>query len=404
MPVTVRRAPGLAASHAITLAYWRNGSLPRANKKTNKMKGAPGIDVKRGRWRYRFQVHGQPRVVVVTGLEATRENLGAARKLRDAHRLRVQFGEPDPIEHVPFSEAVGRYLVHKEAKHRDKPATAKRIATSLTSWKEFMGKRAISTWKRGDVLDYLTWRRETGRLEVTVRKDFLAGRQCAQFAIDHGWLESDPFVGIEVPSDRDSRNELVLTRDEVDSYLTYADKHHALGDLARLMLNQGIRPDCEGLQIRAEDVDLERGLLEIRNSKTRAGKRTLRLTEESKRILARRIANSPGSWVFSRRADDGRTRPGGLDQPLTYSGLIGVHERVLGMAEGTVPLFGLYALRHTFATWFYDATKDLVALKEVLGHSDLRTVLRYVNDRQPRMDRAMELFDRGISGLTEPGK
>ncbi len=378
--------------------------MPRANKQVNKMKGAPGIDAKDGRWRYRFQVHGQPRVVVVTGLEATRENLGAVKKLRDAHRLRVQLGEPEPIQHLPFAKAVEHYLAYKEAKHRDKPATARRIATSLTSWKEFMGQRAISTWTRSDVLDYLTWRRETGRLEVTLRKDFLAGRQCAQFAMDHRWLESDPFVGIEVPSDSDSRNELVLTRDEVDSYLTHADKHHALGDLSRLMLNQGVRPDCEGLQIRVEDVDLERGLLEIRNSKTRAGKRTLRLTEESKRILAKRIANAPDQWVFSRRAGGARTRPAGLDRPLTYSGLIGVHERVLRAAEGKVPPFGLYSLRHTFATWFYDTTKDLVALKEILGHSDLRTVLRYVNDRQPRMDRAMELFETGMSGSPEPGQ
>ena len=30
-----------------------------------------------------------------------------------------------------------------------------------------MTKRLISNWKRGDVLDYWTWRRQTGRLEVT---------------------------------------------------------------------------------------------------------------------------------------------------------------------------------------------------------------------------------------------
>ena len=59
--------------------------------------------------------------------------------------------------------------------------------------------------------------------------------------MDHPWLENDPFVGIEVPSESDSQNELVLTRDEVDSYLAHVDKHHAVGDLSRLMLNQGIR-------------------------------------------------------------------------------------------------------------------------------------------------------------------
>ena len=375
--------------------------MRKANKRHNKTKGAPGIDVKDGRWRYRFQVHGQPRVVVVTGLEATRENLGTARKLRDAHRLRVQLGKPEEVKHLPFSDAADQFLAHKRAKHRDKPATAERIKTSLASWREFMGQRAISSWKRADVLDYLTWRRETGRREVTLRKDFLAGRQCARFARDHQWLERDPFAGIEVPSDRDSRNELVLTREEVAAYLAQADKHYALGDLARLLLNQGIRPDCEGLQIRVADVDLGRGLLHIENSKTRAGRRTLRLTAESKRILARRIAHAPGQWVFSGRTQDARTRSRERDEPLTYSGLVGVHERVLKAVEGTVPPFGLYSLRHTFATWFYDATKDLVALKEVLGHSDLRTVLRYVNDPQTRMDKGMELFEEGTASSSE---
>ena len=81
-----------------------------------------------------------------------------------------------------------------------------------------------------------------------------------------------------------------------------------------------------------------------------------------------------------------------------------MHERVLRVVEGAVPPFSLYSLRHTFATWFYDATKDLVALKEVLGHSDLRTVLRYVNDRQPRMDRAMERFDKVIVASSGTGE
>ena len=129
----------------------------------------------------------------------------------------------------------------------------------------------------------------------------------------------------------------------------------------------------------------------------------MRLTHESKLILAVRIVNAPGQWVFSGRNQDSRTRSRGVSKPLTYSGLIGVHERVLKVVEGTVPAFGLYSLRHTFATWFYDATKDLVALKEVLGHSDLRTVLRYVNDSQPRMDKAMELFEVGTADASAPG-
>ena len=368
--------------------------MTNSNKKRN---GAPGIDEKNGRWRYRFQITGHPRVSVETGLAATRGNLGAVQKLRDEHKRRLLLGEPAPVKPVSFSEGAEQFLGHKQALHRNKPSTAKRIGVSLASWRDFMAKRLISTWTRGDVLDYMTWRRETGRLEITIRKDILAGRQLAEFAIAHGWITNNPFVGIEVPSDRDSLNELVLTHEEVERYLPAADRHHALGDLARLILHLGLRPDCEGLQIRVEDIDLEDGLLHIRNSKSRAGRRVLRLTAEARQILRRRIAHAPGSWVFP-----GRTHIGGsryqevADRPITYSALVGAHERALKLVQD-VPDFSLYSLRHTFATWFYDKTKDLVALKQVLGHSDLRTVLRYVNDPQTRMDKAMEAYEEEVS-------
>ena len=358
------------------------------------MRGVPGIDEKNGTWRYRIRIGGGRRIVVATGLEATRENLVAAKRLLDEHKARLLLGEEsEQPQNVSFEKASERFLEHKVAKHRDKPATANRARGSLSSWKAFMGQRMIGTWTQGDVLDYMTWRRTTGRLEVTIRKDIHAGRQLARFALAHGWLDSDPFVGVEVPSDRNSLNELVLTREEVDAYLKQADRHHSLGDLARLMVNQGIRPDCEGLRIRVDDVDIDRSLLHVRNSKTRAGRRTLLLTEESKGILARRIADAPGRWVFP-----GWVHVAGpvyhkiADRQLTYSAITGAHERVLKKAAGFPP-FGLYSLRHTFATWFYDSTKDLVALKEVLGHSDLRTVLRYVNDSQTRMDKAMKKYE-----------
>ncbi len=368
--------------------------MTNSRKKKN---GAPGIDEKNGRWRYRFQIAGHARVSVETGLAATRGNLGAAKKLRDEHKTRLLLGEPEPVKPVSFSDAAGQFLQHKRALHRNKPSTAKRVGVSLASWRAFMGKRAISTWTRGDVLDYMTWRRQTGRLEVTIRKDVLAGRQLAEFAIAHGWIKENPFVGIEVPSDRDSLNELVLTHEEVERYLPAADRHHALGDLARLILHLGLRPDCEGLQIRIEDVDLDNGLLHIRNSKSKAGRRVLRLTAESHRILSRRIAQAPGPWVFPGRVQVAGSRYREVaDRPMTYSALVGAHERTLKMAPD-VPVFSLYSLRHTFATWFYDKTKDLVALKEVLGHSDLRTVLRYVNDSQTRMDKAMESYEEEVS-------
>lgn len=357
-----------------------------------KPKWGAGIDEKRGRFRYRFQIPGRPRVTVDTGLEAVRRNLEAVKRRRDEHKARLLLGEPEPLTPILFSDAADRFEAFKRALHRDKPNTWKRISGSLASWRVFLGRKLMQDLTVGDVRDYTAWRLQQGVADVTLRKDLLAGRQLARFAAEHRWLDADPFLGVAIPSDSSSRNEVVLTAEETVRYLRVADNHPALGDLARLILNQGLRPDCEVLQIRRADVDFEARTLRIPQSKSKAGRRTLNLTDESLRILARRLEATETDWAFPGQEHVGGPRYRDLpDRPLSYSGLVSAHGRVLQKVD-VIP-FVLYSLRHTFATWFYDRTRDLIALKDVLGHADLRTVLRYVNENQERMRIAMARFE-----------
>ena len=84
--------------------------------------------------------------------------------------------------------------------------------------------------------------------------------------------------------------------------------------------------------------------------------------------------------------------PTGL--PLTHSAVVDAHERSLKLVRD----FSLYTLRHTFfAAWFYDKTKDLIVLQAALGHRDLCTVLRHVNNSQSRIDRAMKAYEDELS-------
>lgn len=366
-----------------------------------KKKKHPGIDAHRGKWRYRFKAPGRPRVVITTGLEATDENLEVVKRLRDAHRARLLLGEPEPVRAVRCSEAIETFLAWKRAKHRDRPSTAQRVAVSLKSWEAFAGRRLLDEITPADVQDYMTWRRQTAVREVTLRKDLLAVRMLCEFGRARRWLDGDPLAGIEMPSDRLSRNELVLTREEVTAYLAVADLHHSLGDLARLMLNQGLRPNSEALQIRVEHVDLERGELYVPRSKSEASERKLHLVAESRSILARRIEAAPGPWAFpGMRMRKGVPRRYQVlaDRPMSYSGLLNEHERVLRRVRSSgaiCPEFTLYSLRHTFATWFYDHSHDLIALQTILGHANLRTVERYVNDNQRRALEAMKRYEAG---------
>jgi len=54
--------------------------------------------------------------------------------------------------------------------------------------------------------------------------------------------------------------------------------------------------------------------------------------------------------------------------------------------------FRLYDLRHTFATRMAAKGMPLTTLAAILGHSNLRCVMRYVHPTQAQMDQAMAAY------------
>ena len=59
----------------------------------------------------------------------------------------------------------------------------------------------------------------------------------------------------------------------------------------------------------------------------------------------------------------------------------------------------LYEFRHTFATRFGEAVGDPIALATILGHANLKTVMKYCHPRESHTAKAMETF---IGSLSEP--
>jgi integrase len=158
-----------------------------------------------------------------------------------------------------------------------------------------------------------------------------------------------------------------------------ARDYQNLHDIGRLMILQGPRP-AEVMQARTEHIDLERGTWPIPRSKSAAGKRTLRLTAEARSIFAARIAHAPKSgWLFE-------GKQGGTH-------LLSVDTAHTAVLEATELAFVVYDLRHTFATRFYEATRDVEALRKVLGHSNLRTILKYLHTSQDHVDGAMKTYE-----------
>src|SRR6185312_2714415 len=163
----------------------------------------------------------------------------------------------------------------------------------------------------------------------------------------------------------------------------------------------------EILSLEKAYISLERGSMSIRHGKTAAARRTLRLTTESRDILARRLAdNSSSKWVFP-----SRKRPA---KPIGK--LQGSHEKALELTRickecGRLQMehtkhgckfqpsakrleFVLYDFRHTFATRAAESGMPIATLAAILGHADLRSITKYVHVGQEAKDIAMAEFEQ----------
>lgn len=279
----------------------------------------------------------------------------------------------------------------------------------MTSAKTMWGRRPIHGSTRGDIEDYKAWRRTVHRVrEVTIRHDLHALSLLFQYAVKHNWCRGNPIREVEIPSDAEAQRCNVLSpADEMNFFeaidALVAEKTRTkrtkelrslqdIRDLSTLMLNQGCRPE-ELRELRPEHVDLERGLLTIQRGKSAAARRVLPMTAVSRDVLARRLQGA-GMWVFQGRGGNH----------------IGQSQRLWGTVIKKAPLsMVMYDLRHTFATRAIERGVELPKLMAILGHANLRSIMRYVHISQEHITEGMRRFEVASDSCPpfarrEPGK
>jgi integrase len=322
-----------------------------------------------------------------TGLAATRRNLNVARTIEAQKRLDAEHGiEPEEVLGIPFPVAVAEFLTwcHSTC-YRNKPSTARRISTSFASLSEFFRAHSVEDIRAIEIERYKTWRAENFIKDVTLRNDLNALSLFFKYAKKAGWATINPLIGedkVKRPSGEDAvRINVISFEDELKYFAAMRltrGKLHNLYDVAKLMVLQGCRPE-KIMSLKKSNYDAPRGELRIEGGKSKAAKRTLYLCGESIQILNRRM-KLEGHWVFpSDRI------PGDHIRQLQTT-----HDSVCQDAGVN---FVIYDLRHTFATRFVEAGGDLVTLKDILGHSSLRSVIKYVHPTAQHQREGMKRYE-----------
>jgi integrase len=153
------------------------------------------------------------------------------------------------------------------------------------------------------------------------------------------------------------------------------------------MLNQWVRPE-EAIELTKKNVNIETNKIFVSCGKTRAAKRYLDMTSETKQIMESRTkGDSP--WIF----------PSSKKPENNISRINSTHDRLVAEAdkEGMETNFVPYDFRHTFATVAAQPESDLSTLAALLGHASTRCVHKYVHPTVEHKKSAMKRYERKLN-------
>ena len=147
----------------------------------------------------------------------------------------------------------------------------------------------------------------------------------------------------------------------------------------------------ELIALRWEDVNLREGLLIVNRSIVRNIEgspknnkmRTLPLTSGVMNMLSNRLKVS--EYVF-------------YDQegfPLKYNACLRNLHKICQIAG--LRRISWHKLRHSFASHLASRSNSIVAIKELLGHSDIKTTMRYAHINLPVLKNTIESLESGFS-------
>ncbi len=178
---------------------------------------------------------------------------------------------------------------------------------------------------------------------------------------------------------------VVLSEEEVRA-LIKAPKLIKHRMVIALLYGCGLRRH-ELLNLRIEDADLQRHMLHIRQGKGNKDRYVPLGDNLVYALKAYLKAEEPYQYLFNGKGTDGtrvKFSETGVQWIVRQSRIkAGIRKRVTS-----------HVLRHTYATHLLEMGLDIMTLKNLLGHEDIKTTLVYLHVSNPERQRAFSPMDR----------
>lgn len=293
-----------------------------------------------------------------------------------------------------FENVFVRFLEVREAEGRSK-GTIKKDRLNFSFFREFIEKKDIGNDVRlitSEVIrEYIRWmlnekvrfeghkykteeEKTVGLSPTTVNTRLQTLKVFFRYLHQEGLIEQNPMAGIK--NVRESESEIrVITVDELKRLFAVPNqrKYAEFRDyvLMNLLLDTFMRIN-EALTLRKTDINFENNSITIRGEVSKNHKaRILPMQNSTARLLKellKEIEEFYSDYVFLTN----------YGEPLTdnqFRKRLRIYSERAGLDYVVHP----HLFRHTGATMFLENGGDLRHLQILLGHSDLRTVIRYTH-------------------------
>ena len=303
-------------------------------------------------------------------------------------KQRLARGEPiDKVEvrKIAFSEFVVQWMrdyVEVNNKHSE-------IASKKTIMRAhlipFFGKAVMNEISNIDVEQFKSLKLRENKSNKSINNYLAVLRKLLVTAEEWGLLEKVPKIKpLKVmPCKTD-----YLTIDECDGLLSNADG--IWKDMILFAIKTGLRFG-EIAALKWQDVDFRNSQIIVRHSivmdipqdSTKSNKiRYVPIIYEVRSMLLRRMSSASGEYVFCTNDDAFLKRERCRRKLLKICARAGIRR------------IGWHTLRHTFASHLAEKGISPITIKDLLGHSDIKTTMRYAHLGPSAVLEAIKVLER----------
>ena len=241
---------------------------------------------------------------------------------------------------------------------------------------------------KGNIINVLFWMKKQGYAESTIRttarrlkhlsslcnlddpervKEVIASKECSEgykrnLVNDYLYYLKAHGLSWEKPRyQKGKRLPKVPSKEAIDKIIARATWQKAT--IFSILRDTGMAPS-ELRNTRMRDIDLDRGVISAPGMKGHLP-RSLKLKPSTLALLKRYMAGHSEEYPFP-------TRKAMSDAWMNYR-----KKAARNFQDPTLNTIRLYDLRHYFGTMLYHKTKDILYVKQQMGHSRIQTTLIY---------------------------